>query len=626
MNAAPATDQYVQLENLSNIPGANAVMPQPHIAATLITADVKLSGVDFGALDKLLGRLLALPIDGSDCEPASPAHRIGCYMVDILKHLGYPVPADCPVATQLATDRVELRVPVVQGAHPPLGQMLSLLVELTDRWLADALPPEDQVKQHLDRALSRIGQHAPQGKNTAMMLRTARQMGIPWLRIYGNIYQLGQGHRARRMDSSATDHTSRLGSTLAQDKTATNYLLSHAGFPVPPSLGVHNEAQGIRAAERLGYPVVVKPADRDRGEGVTAGIKDADTLKRALAKAAGFSPRLIVEKHFPGNDHRLHVFEGRVYRARQRLPGGVTGDGVASVQNLVNALNDARRRRAPGTNHLQVPIEIDSEAEELLSEQGLTLESVPDEGRFVQLRRIANMSVGGVSRELALKAIHPDNIRLAERAVRAIHLDIAALDLLIPDITRSWLDVGAVILEINAKPQFGEDAPRWIFKQFFPRGGRIPIAVVIGDGAEPNWLDALGKHLAEEGRTPGLCSPTGAWIGGDRIAPASSNLYRAGLALIQDPTIQCMLMLADQSLLESGLPMDHFDVLAVIAPEPEKGETAKLIKALAPMADAVWFSGNGADRQGKSAEGDGAHRTFAPNEMVERLRQLLSQS
>ncbi|MDE5005234.1 hypothetical protein NAI73_12925, partial [Francisella tularensis subsp. holarctica] len=47
---------------------------------------------------------------------------------------------------------------------------------------------------------------------------------------------------------------------------------------------------------------------------------------------------------------------------------------------------------------------------------------------------------------------HPDNRDMAERAIKAIGLDVGGVDCLIDDISQSYHDIGGAICECNAAP------------------------------------------------------------------------------------------------------------------------------------------------------------------------------
>ncbi|MBY0238604.1 MAG: hypothetical protein K2X55_04750 [Burkholderiaceae bacterium] len=78
---------------------------------------------------------------------------------------------------------------------------------------------------------------------------------------------------------------------------------------------------------------------------------------------------------------------------------------------------------------------------------------MPETGRVVTLRRTANISTGGLAFDVSAD-VHPDNRLVAERAAALLGLDIAGIDFLCPDISRSWRDVGGAVCEVNAQPGF----------------------------------------------------------------------------------------------------------------------------------------------------------------------------
>ena len=137
---------------------------------------------------------------------------------------------------------------------------------------------------------------------------------------------------------------------MARNKFVSNELVTRLGFP-----GVHHEIAGSpeaasRLARAIGYPVVVKPVESGKGEGVTAHITTDDELVAAFALATRAGHRqVLVERHVKGDDHRLAVFGGRFAWAVRRSPPRVEGDGKTSIRELIEIEN---RRRA----HLQPPI------------------------------------------------------------------------------------------------------------------------------------------------------------------------------------------------------------------------------------------------------------------------------
>ena len=98
-------------------------------------------------------------------------------------------------------------------------------------------------------------------------------------------------------------------------------------------------------------------------------------------------------------------------------------------------------------------LRLDEAALRMLSRQGLSKKSVPEHGQAVILSSICHLSTGGSAVDVT-EVTHPDNIAAAERIARLIGLDICGIDFLHPDITKSYKEVGGVIVEVNQGPSF----------------------------------------------------------------------------------------------------------------------------------------------------------------------------
>src|SRR5690606_12663960 len=75
-------------------------------------------------------------------------------------------------------------------------------------------------------------------------------------------------------------------------KTRARTLMADNGLPMAPSSGLLNEDidAALKAAESIGFPVLVKPAAGGGGIGMEAA-HDADQLARAIARASSLSER-----------------------------------------------------------------------------------------------------------------------------------------------------------------------------------------------------------------------------------------------------------------------------------------------------------------------------------------------
>ncbi|MDH3999307.1 MAG: acetate--CoA ligase family protein, partial [Desulfuromonadales bacterium] len=187
------------------------------------------------------------------------------------------------------------------------------------------------------------------GKSTLPILHSAWQMDIPFLHLGAGVYQLGWGAKGRKMDRSLCEGDSAIGAKLAQNKVWTANLLRMAGLPAPDHAVVNTVENAVKAAQQLGWPLVIKPADGDRGEGVSIDLNDEESIKTAIDKALAASKmkQALVEKQVAGVCHRIFVSHGQLLYATKRNPKSVQADGKSTVAELIAAAEAESRSKPP---------------------------------------------------------------------------------------------------------------------------------------------------------------------------------------------------------------------------------------------------------------------------------------
>ena len=422
----------------------------------------------------------------------------------------------------------------------------------------------------------RFAQRRALGPSTASLVKAAEARDIPWLRLNDqSLVQLGHGKYQQRIQATVTGRTSHIAVELASDKEETNKILASLGLPVPKQELVQSEAQAVRAANRIGYPVVTKPYNGNHGRGISIRLMTDDEVKQGFAVAREHSRSIIVETYLEGDDHRLLVVNGELVAATRRTPGHVVGDGVHTVAQLVERVNQDPRR---GVGHEKVltRLEIDAQALKMLDRAGLTPASVPDAGQPVYLRSTANLSTGGTATDVT-DVIHPDNHEMAERAVRAIGLDVGGVDFLTKDITQSYRKIGGGICEVNAAPGFrmhvapsegtSRDVAGPVIDMLFPQGSpsRVPVAAVTGTNGKTTTCRMLAHITKMAGYTPGLTTTDGVYIDGQRTVQGDMTGPVSARMVLADPQIDiAVLETARGGLLRAGVGVREVNVGAVL--------------------------------------------------------------
>src|SRR5918999_4243100 len=288
-----------------------------------------------------------------------------------------------------------------------------------------AAPPQFDFAAERDEFI-RFAQRLALGPSTMALVRAAEDRRIPWIRLNEqNLIQLGHGRYQQRIQATVTTRTPHIAVELASDKEETNRILANLGLPVPKQRLVQNADDAVAAAEKIGYPVVVKPYNANHGRGITIHLSSPEQVRTAFQVAREHSRSVIVESFITGDDHRMLVINGELVAVALRLPGHVVGDGIHTIEQLVDQVNQDPRR---GVGHEKVLTRLvfDHQADTLLARKGYTRQTVPGDGERVYLRSTGNLSTGGTATDMT-DVVHPDNIEMARRAVKAIGLGVGGV-------------------------------------------------------------------------------------------------------------------------------------------------------------------------------------------------------
>src|SRR5262249_3683346 len=192
------------------------------------------------------------------------------------------------------------------------------------------------------------------------------------------------------------------------------------------------------------------------------------------------------------------------------------------------------------------------------------------------LRSTGNLSTGGTAIDLT-DVVHPDNRDMAVRAAKAIGLDVAGIDFITPDISRSFREVGGGICEVNAAPRFrmhvastegkSRDVAGPVMDMLFPPGtpSRIPIAAITGTNGKSTTVRMVAHIHKMNGRTVGSATTDGTYVDGERTVVGDMTGPQAAQIILRDPNVDlAVLETARRGLLRAGMGYSACDVGAVL--------------------------------------------------------------
>jgi cyanophycin synthetase len=576
----------MKITSIRRLRGPNVYLSRPAVVARLRLDE--LAGRETSDVTGFPERLLrALPgLADHHCAAASPGGfvsrlRGGTYFGHVTEHvcieLSHLVGREISFGRTLSAGEpglYDLIVECPKDESPDSALPASLLEAAVDVVTAvesgSAVPLPDRLAD-----LSALAEREATGPSTRAIIAAARRRGIPVERFGDlSLLRLGWGNRRRLAWAAMTDATGGVGIDIAGDKQVTRRLLGEAGVPVVPGGAARAPEQAVRLLNRLGAPVVVKPRHGRQGEHVALNLGTPGDVERAFAAAGG---DVVVERQLPGRDYRVLVVAGEVVAAAERIAAHVIGDGESTVGELIERAN-ADPRRGVGHARVLTRLAVGDVALRLLARQDNTLDTVPAAGHQVWLRENANLSTGGTSRDVTDR-VHADVARLCLRVAALVGLDVAGIDLRLPDIAHPLPATGAPdevtggVIEVNAVPGLrmhlapvqgrARDVGDAIVRAMFPGGsdGRIPTVAVTGTNGKTTVARLTAFLLAGAGLRVGLATTDGVSIDGRMIYRADATGPRSAQMVLGDPGVQAaVLETARGGTLRRGLGYDWTDV------------------------------------------------------------------
>jgi GNAT-family acetyltransferase (TIGR03103 family) len=282
------------------------------------------------------------------------------------------------------------------------------------------------------------------------------------------LFTLRMGGRSVTCRESLSELTTAVAMVRCDDKRLTRRAVSGAGLAVPPQRVAGKSEENrefLEDHERL----VVKPARGEQGSGVSVDVRTPEELEQAVASAATVCKDVLLEKLVVGDDLRVIVIDYQVVAAAVRRPPTLTGTGRHTVSQLIEKYS--RRRAAATGGESRIPV--DAETERCVRGAGYEMDSVPEQGQTLQVRKTANLHTGGTIHDVTAK-LNPKLNEASVKAARALDIPVVGLDFIVPDVEGSeyWF------IEANERPGLANHEPQPTAQKFvdllFPQSAGTP--------------------------------------------------------------------------------------------------------------------------------------------------------
>ncbi|APQ98462.1 cyanophycin synthetase [Clostridium botulinum] len=408
------------------------------------------------------------------------------------------------------------------------------------------------------------------GPSTLSIIQEAKKRNIPVTKIgEDSMFQLGYGIKGKTIEATICNSTSAVSVDIACDKLLSKNILMDQCIPVAEGYKVKNYIDLLFKAEKLGYPVVLKPRFGNQGKGVVVNIKNQKELVNAYSIVNKKFQDIMIEKYINGKDYRACVVDGKVVAVAQRIPPYIIGNGKSTIYELIKELN-RDERRGDGHEKPLTKVKIDKDLKNNINKEGYTLGYILPEEYKLELRHNANLSTGGVAIDCT-DLICTETREVCERAAKAIGLNICGIDICCSDISKP-LKENEGIMEVNAAPGIrmhqypykgkSRNVAKAIVDMMFKEyDGNIPIVSITGTNGKTTTTRLIAHILSFSGKKVGMTTTGGIYINNKCINKGdTTGYYSAKTVLTNKEAEVAVLELARGGLIRDGLPYDLADV------------------------------------------------------------------
>jgi D-alanine-D-alanine ligase-like ATP-grasp enzyme len=246
-----------------------------------------------------------------------------------------------------------------------------------------------------------------------------------------------------------------------RSKEQARAVFSQGNVPHAKGLIFLNPLRAHRFAKQHGFPLVIKPNVSGYSRGSYFPINNFAELWKAIFLAKIWWPTTVVEQYLKGCNYRVVAIEGELMSVIERYPPTVTGDGIHSINELIDKENEIRK--AMQLHPCISPIPKNEQTVNFLKKRNYTLDTVPPEDEDVILFYRISLAPGGTVRTIDKETIPEINRQLFLDVLDMFDANILGIDVIFEKgIEYSYMEQKCIFLEVNSRPYLKmHDYPRY---------------------------------------------------------------------------------------------------------------------------------------------------------------------
>lgn len=292
--------------------------------------------------------------------------------------------------------------------------------------------------------------------STQLLLKAAVRRGVSFelLDRDENFVALKKGDQIQYVkQATKTSLDSYSTVLLMENKIVTKKVLSRHEITVPEGNVYCDIKEALNDySVHQHQQIIIKPKSTNFGVGITIFTQPftIEDYHSALEIAFVHDQTVLIESFVKGKEYRFLVMGDEVIGILHRVPANVTGDGIHTIEQLVDRKNlDPLRGKGYKTPLERITL---GETERVfLKLQSRSITDVPQHGEVVYLRENSNISTGGDSIDYT-DDIPASYHEIAIRAAKAAGATFCGVDMIIENIDEQAAPNNYSVIEINFNP------------------------------------------------------------------------------------------------------------------------------------------------------------------------------